>query len=136
MAIATIQQVVYERSMENTIGLLRITNLGLRILLCRHLRIEKWGPVNLNWPIWRFYWNATPGAHVAWEGRIFDLGPSTWMLIPPHTPAVGRQTAPFEHFFLHFSLNADCRLRGADPAGHPAGVERHPGGPLATPRRR
>ena len=110
-SIAGIPIIVYQSNMTDDMYILGVPNLRLRILLCKWRVIDEWGPGDLNRPIWRFYWNATPGAHVVLGDAKHDLGPSHWMLIPPNTPAVGEQTAPFEHFFVHFTLGSDCRLR-------------------------
>lgn len=100
---------MYLRNMASDLGTLRVPNPGLRVQLCRWRRMDYWVHEGLATPVWRVYWNPTPGAWVDWSGRRFELTPDRWLLITPSTPFATGHDGPFEHFFIHFVLGPDFR---------------------------
>jgi AraC-like DNA-binding protein len=77
--------------------------LGLEILECETRYMEDyWHFRDLSAPFWRLYLNDRPGAYVVMDGVRTELVPEHFVLIPPDMPFAGEQSAPVNHFFLHF----------------------------------
>lgn len=100
---------VYNSRMAQSV--LLFPEVGLHIVRCRHLRPTSWGRPNMIAPVWRLYWNTTPGAWIRWQDQLVWLGPDVGVLIAPQTPFAGGHDRPFGHFFMHFVLDHHLRLR-------------------------
>lgn len=77
----------------------------IRVLTCAFYRDFHWYPRNHAAPYWRFYWNESAGATVTLQKRDYPLVPDLFMLIPPNTPFVPRNSRPMQHFFVHFLVS-------------------------------
>lgn len=96
----------------------------LKIHCCHFYRgVYPWVQNYLVTPYWRFYWNPTPGACIRIGGRVLELTPSDFYVIPGHLKFRTFASKPFDHFFIHFKLNDRLPLRNeiyrlpADPEG-------------------
>ncbi|NLI36693.1 MAG: helix-turn-helix transcriptional regulator [Bacteroidales bacterium] len=57
----------------------------LQLLCCRYWWLLHWEHSRLGFPFWRLYYNFQEGAHIQYNGEVFDLHPGSIYLIAPNT---------------------------------------------------
>ncbi len=77
--------------------------LPLKIHTWSYLTVSRWN-FEFKLPFWRFYHNTDPGAEMWHHGRRIKLETDNIYLIAPYTKLRTDCTAPFRHFYVHFSL--------------------------------
>jgi AraC-like DNA-binding protein len=88
-----------------------LSDLSLRVLTCRRVKLSGWGGADLTAPYWRVYCNDRPGATIVTGGHRVPLTPGRLWIIPPETPYQASTDRPVYHFYLHFTIA---------PSHHPA----------------
>jgi len=80
------------------------------IACCRFARqLYPWTRSNVLTPHWRFYWNPTPGAELIYGGRTIPISPDCFYILPRGLVFSHNARNPFDHFYLHFSVNSNLR---------------------------
>lgn len=83
----------------------------LRLLVCGFKRIlpNRWNFSKVSYPLWRLYWNSSPGASIRCGGRTIPLKPSAAVLVPPNTLLSTVNQKECGHLYLHFQAPLDGR---------------------------
>ena len=71
--------------------------------------VPRWRYRHISSPIWRFYWNPTPGAVLHSRGESVELSPDIAVLLPPQTPFSTESYREFSHFYVHFTIPLFCQ---------------------------
>lgn len=80
------------------------------ILCCRfYKKVFPWDRKDVFTSCWRLYWNPDEGAELECSGERYSMNRDSFYVIPAGTVFSHRAEQPFDHFFLHFSLNTGIR---------------------------
>ena len=60
-------------------------NYNLQLHCCRYWWLKNWEFKELNFPYWRVYHNANPGAYIIYNGEEYELTPDKVIMIAPNT---------------------------------------------------
>ena len=72
---------------------------------CYEDNIYPWQQDNLRTPVWRFYWNPTPGGFLKVHEHEIALEPENFYIIPGSLIFSTFAQKPFSQFYIHFSID-------------------------------